>query len=67
MTGYVLTLDIDGANVAGDLTVTGFCTARTATEVGMVFSDALRTHYPGAQVRGTVIHPARPAQHRGVE
>jgi hypothetical protein len=59
MAGWHLRLDIDAEHAAGDLTVTGFATRRTAEELAWVFADALRRHYgPGTVVRATALQPA---------
>jgi hypothetical protein len=51
---YKLTLHVNGPTTHGDLTVTGFSTARTATQVGGEFADALRYHYQGATITTSV-------------
>lgn len=54
MSEKTLTLHVDGPAVFGDLTVAGFVTDRTATEVGMEFAEALRRRWPEATVTATV-------------
>lgn len=47
-------LHTEGPAVFGDLTVTGFATTRTATEIGDAFAAVLRQRYPEAQVTTAV-------------
>lgn len=42
-------------NAAGDLTVTGFATRRTAGQLGMRFLDGLRAEYPEAEIRAEIL------------
>jgi hypothetical protein len=56
--GKFLLIHVDGPNVYGDLTVSGFSTERTATEVGLDFAEALRQRWPDARVTATVGRPS---------
>jgi hypothetical protein len=50
---HAVTLHVEGANVFGDLRVTGFASVHTAQQVAAEFAEGLRRVYPGALVLAT--------------
>lgn len=55
MKQYQINITVDGPTAAGDITVSGFATARTAVEVAFVVTEALREHYEDALVISNVV------------
>ncbi|WP_435109809.1 hypothetical protein [Nocardiopsis synnemataformans] len=51
---YTLILHVEGPATLGDLTVTGFGTARTAAAIGEDFAQALRARYGDVTVTAEV-------------